>query len=135
MAILKRKQARIYKDIDLSFEANSITGDINKKLDVAAVKQSMKNLVMTNTYERPFNPDLSSELRALLFENVEITTANNIKTNLEFLFKNFEPRARLDSVRAIPDFDRNAYEIQVSFYVVNTPTELVDLTIMLERLR
>tara|TARA_B100002019_G_C21163495_1_gene544551 strand:- start:401 stop:805 length:405 start_codon:yes stop_codon:yes gene_type:complete len=134
MAILKRKQARIYKDIDLSFEANSITGDINKKLDVAAVKQSMKNLVMTNTYERPFNPDLSSELRALLFENVEITTANNIKTNLEFLFKNFEPRARIENIECNAQPDLNTYDVSILFTVIgiNQPEEL---TVKLERLR
>ena len=134
MAILKRKQARIYKDFDLSFGANSITGDINKKLDVAAVKQSMKNLVMTNTYERPFNPDLSSELRALLFENVEITTANRIKTNLEFLFKNFEPRAKIEDISCDAQPDLNTYDVTVLFRVIciNQPEEL---TVRLDTLR
>ena len=71
----------------------------------------------------------------MLFENMTPVVSAIIARQVQDVIENFEPRARLDSVRAIPDLDRNAYEIQVSFYVVNTPTELVDLTIMLERLR
>ena len=134
MATLRQKRARIYKDFDLSFGKNSITGDLNKKLDVNAVKQSMKNLVMTRPYERPFNPDLSSDLANLLFENADIFTANRIKTNLMFLFKNFEPRAQIDRIEVNPDIDRNEFNVSIHFHVIgiNQPEEL---TVKLERLR
>ena len=56
-------------------------------------------------------------------------------SQVEDVINNFEPRARLVSVRAFPDLDRNSYEVSVEFYVVNTPTELVDMSLMLERLR
>ena len=62
-------------------------------------------------------------------------TAIIVARKIEDVIKNFEPRARLVAVRATPDLDRNAYEVTVEFYVVNAPTELVDLSVMLERLR
>ena len=71
----------------------------------------------------------------MLFEPMSHITAIVIARKIEDVINNFEPRARLVSVRAFPDLDRNAYEVSVEFYVVNTPTELVDLTVMLERLR
>ena len=92
MAILKQKRARIYKDFDLSFGKNSLSGDLNKKLDVNAVKQSMINLVMTKPFERPFNPLLGSEINNLLFEQMDTFTSDAIQKNLKYLFKNYEPR-------------------------------------------
>ncbi len=71
----------------------------------------------------------------MLFENMTPIVANIIARKVEDVINNFEPRARLVSVRAIPNMDNNAYEIMISFYVVNAPTELVDLSIMLERIR
>ena len=71
----------------------------------------------------------------MLFEPMSQITAIILARKVEDVIKNFEPRARLVGVRSLPDFDRNAYEISVEFYVVNTPTELVDVSIMLERLR
>ena len=62
-------------------------------------------------------------------------TAALLARQIQDVIENFEPRARLISVRAIPDLDRNAYEVVISFYVINTPTELVDISLMLETLR
>ena len=70
-----------------------------------------------------------------MFEPMSPIASVVIARKIEDVIKNFEPRARLVSVRSIPDIDRNAYEVVIEFYVVNTPTELVDLSIMLERLR
>lgn len=136
MAIQRRKIARIYKDFDLSFGANSITGDINRKIDQNAVKQSLKNLVLTKPYERPFNPELSSEVAGLLFENADIFTANRIRKTIEFLIQNYERRAKLavDGVEVIPNEDKNTMHVIIRYEVVaiNEPQEL---TILLERLR
>ena len=103
--------------------------------DVQAVKRSLRNLVQLNTYEKPFHPEIAGGVREMLFEPMSPILAAMIARKVEDVIENFEPRARLVSVRAIPDLDRNAYEIIVEFYVVNTPTELVDISIMLERLR
>ena len=90
---------------------------------------------MTNHYEKPFHPEIGSGVRGMLFELMTPITAQILAKKVEDVIENFEPRARLISVRAIPDLDRNAYEISIQFYVVNMPTELADLTVFLERLR
>ena len=127
--------ARIYSDLDLFFGKKSSDRDVSVVTDVQAVKRSIRNLVLLNTYEKPFHPEISSGVRDMLFELMTPVTAAILGRQIENVIENFEPRARLVGVRTIPDYDRNSYEVTVEFYVVNTPTELVDLTIFLERLR
>ena len=129
------RNTRQYSDLDLFFGKKISDNDINKITDVEAVKRSIRNLVQLNVYDKPFHPEISGGVRELLFENMTPVVSTIIARQIEDVIENFEPRARLVSVRALPDFDKNAYEVQVAFYVVNTPTELVDLTVMLERLR
>ena len=129
------RNVRQYSDLDLFFGRKTSNNDISKITDVQAVKRSIRNLVLLNTYEKPFHPEISSGVRGMLFENMTPITANILARKVEDVINNFEPRARLISVTAIPDLDRNAYEVAVQFYVVNTPTELVDISLMLETLR
>ena len=129
------RNTRQYSDLDLFFGKKISDNDINKITDVEAVKRSIRNLVQLNVYDKPFHPEVSGGVREMLFENMTPLISTIIARQIEDVIENFEPRARLVSVRALPDFDRNAYEVQVAFYVVNTPTELVDLTVMLDRLR
>ena len=129
------RNTRQYSDLDLFFGKKISDNDISKITDVEAVKRSIRNLVQLNVYDKPFHPEVSGGVREMLFELMTPVTSAIIARQIEDVINNFEPRARLVSVRALPDFDRNAYEVQVAFYVVNTPTELVDLTVMLERLR
>ena len=129
------RSTRQYVDLDLFFGKKTSDKDIQKLTDVQAVKRSIRNLVQLNVYEKPFHPEISGGIREMLFEPMSQITAIILARKVEDVIKNFEPRARLVGVRSLPDFDRNAYEISVEFYVVNTPTELVDVSIMLERLR
>ena len=108
---------------------------MNTVTDVEAVKRSIRNLVQLNSYDNRYHPEISGGVREILFELMTPITSAVLARKVEDVIINFEPRARLVGVRSLPDFDRNAYEIQVEFYVVNAPTELVDLTVMLERLR
>jgi phage baseplate assembly protein W len=124
-----------YSDLDLFFGKKSASNDINKVNDIQAVKRSVRNLVLLNHYEKPFHPEIASGVRDVLFENMTPTTAHILTRKIEMVIKNFEPRARLIGVKASPNLDRNEYECTISFYVVNAPTELVDLTVFLERLR
>ena len=128
------RNVRQYTDLDLFF-GRKTNNDVNKVTDIQAVKRSIRNLVLLNVYEKPFHPEISGGVRVMLFENMSPVTSIIIARKIEDVIKNFEPRARLVAVRASPDLDRNAYEVTVEFYVVNTPTELVDLSVMLERLR
>ena len=129
------RSIRQYSDLDLFFGKKNSDSDIQKITDIQAVKRSIRNLVQLNTYDKPFHPEIAGGVREMLFEPMSPLVAQTIARKVEDVINNFEPRARLVSVRTFPDLDRNAYEISVEFYVVNTPTEIVDLSIMLERLR
>ena len=129
------RNIRQYSDLDLFFGKKSSDKDVSVVTDVQAVKRSIRNLVLLNTYEKPFHPEISSGVRDMLFELMTPVTAALLARHIEDVIENYEPRARLTGVRAIPDYDRNSYSVTIEFYVVNTPTELVDLTIFLERLR
>ena len=129
------RATRQYTDLDLFFGRKTSDNDVRKVTDAQAVKRSIRNLVQLNTYDKPFHPEISGGVREMLFEPMSPITAVIIARKVEDVINNFEPRARLVSVRSIPDLDRNAYEISIEFYVVNAETELVDLSIMLERLR
>ena len=129
------RNVRQYSDLDLFFGRKIVGSDINKVTDVQAVKRSVRNLILLNTYDKPFHPEIAGGVREMLFENMTPIVGQIIARKIEDVIENFEPRARLVGVRAIPDLDRNAYELSIHFYVVNAPTELVDLSVMLERLR
>jgi len=129
------RSTRVYSDLDLFFGKKSSNSDIQTVTDVQAVKRSIRNLILLNHYEKPFHPEIASGVRDMLFELMTPVTAQILARKVEDVINNYEPRARLVGVTAIPDLDRNAYEVSIEFYVVNTPTELVDLSIMLERLR
>ena len=129
------RNVRQYSDLDLFFNRKSSDSDISKVTDIQAVKRSIRNLVLLNHFEKPFHPEIAGGIREMLFELMTPTTSAIIARKVEDVIKNYEPRARLVGVRAQPDFDDNSYNISIEFYVVNAPTELVDMSVMLERLR
>ena len=129
------RNVRQYRDLDLFFSRKNGTNDITKITDIEAVKRSVRNLILTNFYEKPFHPEIGSGIRDMLFENMTPITAVVLARKVEDVIENFEPRARLISVRSLPNLDRNEYEVTIEFFVVNAPTELVDMTVFLEVLR
>tara|TARA_A100001015_G_C15037644_1_gene737381 strand:+ start:1040 stop:1486 length:447 start_codon:yes stop_codon:yes gene_type:complete len=129
------KASRIYSDLDLFFNKKNSNSDVNIVEDVQAVKRSVRNLVLLNPYEKPFHPEIGSGVRDILFENISPITSIVLARKIEDVITNFEPRARLQAVRATPDFDRNAYTVTIDFFIRNHPTQLVELDLMLERLR
>ena len=131
----KSKRAnRIYKDLDLDFGRNTVTNDVNKLTDVEAVKRSVRNLINTSHYERPFHPEIGSSVRALLFEPITPLTSLNLQRKVEEVLNNFEPRIRLVQILSRPDADLNRYALRISFYVIGTPLP-VTVETFLERLR
>ena len=128
------RSARIYKDLNLDFQQNTATKDIQKLLDVESVKRSVRNLINLNHYEKPFHPEVGSNLRGMLFENISPQMTHFIGKQIELLIKNYEPRCRLVEVRNQPDLDRNGYSISISFYVQNHPTPVI-VESFLQRLR
>ena len=135
MAITQKlRVARLYKDIDMAFTKNALSGDINKKLDVNAVKQSIKNLLLTKPYERPFHPELGSTLYGMLFEQMRPGMEMSLARTVEQQILNFEPRVDILNIEVSPDYDNNSYEFSIRFLVkgINEPQ---DLSLSLTRLR
>ena len=129
-----QRNTRIYKDLDLDFGRNVVTNDVNKLDDAEAVKRSVRNLINTSHYERPFHPEIGSNVRAMLFEPMTPLIALNLQRKVQEVLVNFEPRARLVQIIAQPDIDRNRYGLQISFYVIGVP-QIQVVESYLERLR
>ena len=129
-----KRSARIYKDLNLDFQQNTATKDIQKMLDVESVKRSVRNLINLNHYEKPFHPEIGSNLRAMLFELITPQMSHTISKEIDLLIRNYEPRAKLVQISTMPQFDRNAYAATISFYVQNSPDRII-VESFLERLR
>ena len=129
------RAAQLYSDIDLFFGPKIGSKDVSKVTNITAVKRSVRNLILTNFYEKPFHPEIGSGVRDILFEPMTPISAYILTMKIEEVIDNFEPRARLVGVRATPNLDNNAYNVTIEFYVVNAPTELVNMEVLLERLR
>ena len=129
-----KRSSRVYKDLDLDFGRNTTTNDVNRLTDVEAVKRSVRNLINTNHFDRPFHPEIGSSVRALLFEPITPLTSLNLQRKVEEVLTNFEPRIRLVQVLSRPNADLNRYSLRISFYVVGT-TLPVTVETFLERLR
>ena len=128
------RSSRIFKDLNLDFQQNTATKDIQKIKDIEAVKRSVRNLINTNHYEKPFHPEIGSNLRAMLFELMSPQMNHLITKQIENLINNYEPRCRLVQVHTQPELERNGYNVQISFYVQNSPNPII-VESFLERLR
>ena len=129
-----KRASRVYKDLDLDFGRNTTTNDVNKLTDVEAVKRSVRNLINTSHYDRPFHPEIGSSVRGLLFEPITPLTSLNLQRKVEEVLTNFEPRIRLVQVLSRPAADLNRYSLRISFYVIVTTLPVTGET-FLERLR
>ena len=129
-----KRSSRIYKDLNLDFQQNTATKDIQKMLDVESVKRSVRNLINLNHYEKPFHPEIGSNLRGMLFEIISPQMTHFIGKQIELLIKNYEPRCKLVEVKNKPNLERNGYSVSISFYVVNH-SQPVQVETFLERLR
>ena len=115
------RNTRQFRDIDLDFNRNTVTNDVNVVEDVIAVKRSVKNLIQTNFYERPFHPELGCGIRELLFENFTPMTKIFLQRKIEEVLINYEPRINLQNVTVDDDQDRNRLVVDIYFYVVGVP--------------
>src|SRR6056300_38230 len=129
-----KRSNRIYKDLDLNFTRNPVTNDVTKIEDVDAVKRSVRNLVQTNFYERPFHPELGCGVRDLLFENFTPLTGIFLRRKIEEVLVNYEPRISLEQVAVDDDPDGNRLVVDIYFYVRGVP-DPVSVTTFLQRLR
>lgn len=134
MATITSNEVRTFKDLDLNFTIHPVKKDINKHVGTNAIVNSIKNLVLFNKYERPFNPEFGSSLRNLLFENADAFTATLIEREISEMIKIYEPRAQVQQVVARASPDENGFYVELNFFVINLTTP-VQITFFLERIR
>jgi|TARA_A100001015_G_C15044386_1_gene742431 phage baseplate assembly protein W len=127
--------SRVYSDLDLFFTKRSVDKDVNTLTNVQAIKRSVRNLVLTNFYEKPFHPEIGSGVRELLFEIASPLTSLAISQAVTDVINNYEPRASLNFVDVNAQLDNNAYDISINFSIVNGPPESVDLALTMELIR
>lgn len=127
-------QPKRYKDLDLNFTAHPVRKDVNKLTDDNAVIASVRNLLFTNFYERLFQPDVGSNLKALLFENMDYITSVKVQRAITETINNYEPRVTVSRLSVKPDYDKNSYACDMEFIILNR-NEPVRITFFLERVR
>jgi phage baseplate assembly protein W len=125
---------KIYSDIDFTFTKKPVTGDIALGYDSQAVIRSIRNLLLTKRYERPFNPNLGSNIDALLFEMVSPVTASSLESEIRNVIDNYEPRAQVSDLIVKSNPDGHAYNVTITFYIENA-TQPTTVTLLLERNR
>jgi phage baseplate assembly protein W len=123
-----------YADLDLNFNPNPMTGDINPVKDIEAIKRSVQNLILTNYQERPFQPEIGSGVRGLLFELADPITTHSIEQAIRRTIKNFEPRVAITGVQVSDDVDNNTYNVTIAFQLIASE-KVGNISIILERLR
>ena len=128
------RNSRRFRDIDLDFNRNTVTNDVNVVEDVIAIKRSVRNLVQTNFYERPFHPELGCGVRGLLFENFTPLTMIYMKRKIEEVLVAYEPRIALTAVNVDDDQDRNRLVVDIHFRVIGVEGPQVVST-FLQRIR
>ena len=134
MAQVDIQSSRSFKDLDLNFTIHPVRKDINTHKNEYAIINSVKNLILTNHYERPFRPQIGSSIRRLLFENMDTITATTLEKEIEQTIKNYEPRASISRLNVSPDYDNNGFIVYMEFYIANR-TSPITINFFLERIR
>ena len=125
---------RQYRDLDLNFNIHPVRKDVTKHISEMAVINSIKNLILMNHYEKPFQPDIGSNVRKLLFENLDVVTAMSIEREIKQVIKNYEPRATVQGISVSPDYDNNGFGVTIEFSV-NNVSNPITISFLLERTR
>ena len=128
-----------YRDFSFFFTKNPVTGDVSTLTDVADIKRSVRNLVLTNEFDRPFHPEIASHVRDLLFQPFTAITYNLLRNRIDKVLEIYEPRATLTRIeiddREFQNMDNNTLSVKIFFTLNNAPTNEENVDIMLERIR
>ena len=134
MATVTIDNSRTFRDLDLNFTIHPIRKDINVHKNEFAIINSVKNLILTNFYERPFQPQIGSSVRNLLFENIDTIIAAQLERAIEETILNYEPRVQISNITAVARPDENKYSVQLEFFVINNSSPIT-IDFFLERIR
>ena len=127
-------EQEIYRDIPMSFNVHPVTGNMKLVANAESIRQSVKNIVLTNFYERPYQPELGGNVLAELFENMTPITEYNVARNIRQALENSEPRAVIEDINTTPVEDQNTLRVSIKFSVRNIP-EPIEVDVLLERVR
>ena len=129
-----KRSNRIYSDLNLSFTKNPATKDVAKVFDIQAIKRAVKNIILTNKYERPFNSDFGCNLRGFLFENITDPILVLMKDRISTAIEKYEPRVSVEDIVINEDIENNGVNIMVSFLVTGAE-EPVTVSTFLQKVR
>ena len=130
----KPVRAPTYSDLDLDFIAHPTTGDVVRKTGEDAIKRSVRNLILTNFYDRPFRSYIGSNAVKILFENANAITAALLKDAIREVIENYEPRVKLTNIDVEFDYDNNGYNATLRYVILNREQPSI-ITLFLERIR
>lgn len=126
---------KVYTDVDFGFRANVITGDISRKKDIEAIRQSVINILTTNRGERPFMPDFGANLSKYLFENFDSITSDRIKEEIRYALANYEPRVKILDIKVTDRSDNNAIQITLEGEIITSENIVTTIDLMIQRQR
>lgn len=131
MSILRKN---LFKDLDLDFAPHPVTADVSQKTDAEAVKRAIRNLVLMNRYDKPFQPQIDSRISRLLFEPATPLIAMQLRSNLMDIITRYEPRAKINDIIVSFNERTNSFETSISFMLLNT-RQVSKVFVSIERLR
>ena len=130
-----QRASKSFKDINMSFKVNPLTFDLIANTNETAIARSVRNLILTAPGERPFNPELGSQVSRLLFEPMDDITTEALKEQIENTINNFEPRVRLRQVIVRPNLDNNEYDISIRYDIIGIEAQPQQLSFALQQTR
>lgn len=135
MAITPLTKKRVlYSDFGKNMIRNPISNDLSRKTNEESIKESIRNLILTDRGERLFQPNIGCDIRSQLFENVTEETIDTIRNMIMETIESYEPRCELVGVEIEGDFDSNSLTVNISFVTINSE-EPTELQVVLNRIR
>lgn len=120
-------KSRYFKDISMSFKVNPINYDLISVSNEAAISRSIRNLVLTNKGERPFEPEIGCDIQNSLFENLDFVAAASIKSTITYTIETYEPRVNLQEVIVQPNFEYNRYDVQITYEIIGMDVPSIEI--------
>ncbi len=128
------RTTKTFSDLNLLFTKSPVTADVTKKIDEEAIKASLRNLVSTKNFERPFHPEIGCQLYGLMFENMYPSVYQTLKKTIFDVVEKFEPRVQMLDVKISETPDKNSIDVSMTFKIVNSERP-VNLTTTVIRVR
>ena len=130
-----QRLSRGFKDLSASFQTNPLSNDLIALKNESAIARSVRNLVLTIQGERPFQPVLGTGVSRLLFENMDKLTASAIRSEIRTTIENYEPRVEINEILVEADFERNAFDVTLQYFIIGMDVPEQELTFALEPTR